>query len=1384
MAAEPEVKVKITADADGVVVATNSAGESVKKFGRSVKATQEQSLRSLSSFASRVAPEFARISTVAALEIRRTGWSQGLTGALRELNVFDGATSKLFEDIRQNVAGKLKGLGDMAKMAFQGLTAGAAVGAGAFAVSSVRAAADAQKLQLRLETLARSAGHVADAADVARAKMAFLEELDKVASSDLPTLTEAGAALEAYRLPMEGFLPLVGDFSAAMGANLEDVARGVGKAMQGQAEGFEVLGNLGVTKQDLYAAGAHRNQDGSMALKGAEDQAAARQALVTILQRYRGGMERESKSIEGAFSMIASSWNLLQRAAAEPFSAAIQSAALAISNFLDRTTAFVKWLEQSGGGIAAWAASAGGMGATFAGLGVVMTSTLVAIGGPLLAFLGTLGKVGLMARTFSLLFGAIAGWAPKLGFLGTVGTWLGGIASKAGLVQAIVIALGTTLTTTLLAAFAVVGTVAAAFAVAWWRDWGGIRDKTAAAVEWIHNATVNGFRMLSTQAVAIWEATKAAVVRVLVRLEAEAKPAVEALVAWWHDNWPTVKSIVLQTMNAVAAIVAATAKGLQVAFAWIGDNVLPVWQSLWHNLKNVVVFAWKIISTAVSSMINAVDTTMRVGMEHIHGNWRGAWEELKQGMERQFDPINVALRRLIVSLLETIQDSLPQFGLAGQAISQAISQGIREQEGAIDRLEARIGALNSRKTTASPNLVPFLSFLDQLGRPPAHTQQPKPHQGPQGKPFDYNGFLQDFQGGAGQDEDPAKGARRKKTTRETLSAAERVVAEVNRRVGGVFQPGDAAQCANFVRDVYRAAGVKLGVTSKPLDNGPTGALLASSFAGTDVGQIITKLSDLRPGDIVTYSNTYSDYPNPNPGDITHAGIYAGGGQVVHRPTRSGGVVKEDVNQAAGRGTFAYGIRPYSVAGKGASEETFQNLQRWREQVWAPTQDRETLAGKLAEVDARYATIAAEGVALGASQADLAKVEAERQADHLAAWTEYADKQKTLLAEMSAERLDLTADETEREREALRQRFEAKVDHWQKVATETPALAAQAEQQVALIQSTYRDQRAEFERKAEEKSIQDAQAAWEQKHQKELESHEFLLKMGQETNEGLLAFLAQQLEAWQGTEEGKRALALRYREAFMEDLRVRREAQDAYDVADLERELAKLQAQTGLKVAEEIRRDALLAEVQEAQLDRLAEMRQRAQDVADSMRNSFQQSFTGILTGQQTVGQGIKGVWDAVKQAFLQAIAEMIIKTQAFQAVLMALKALMNSIGGIFGGLFGFHTGGVVEASGMPYAVAHTGGLLGPGGELQSFHSGGSVGRVRLRPDEVLAKLQTGEIVLSRDNVRSIGSAGSASAGGGASVVINAPGLVVREEADIPRIARALAGEAQWRLGLV
>jgi len=112
-------------------------------------------------------------------------------------------------------------------------------------------------------------------------------------------------------------------------------------------------------------------------------------------------------------------------------------------------------------------------------------------------------------------------------------------------------------------------------------------------------------------------------------------------------------------------------------------------------------------------------------------------------------------------------------------------------------------------------------------------------------------------------------------------------------VGQAFNPGQAEQCAAFVRSVFAQADIPLGVATRPSDwrqtaGLPQGPGLANSFAGDDVGELVPRLEQLAPGDVVMFCNTYGDYLA---GTITHVGIYVGGGEFVHRPTAARPVEK-------------------------------------------------------------------------------------------------------------------------------------------------------------------------------------------------------------------------------------------------------------------------------------------------------------------------------------------------------------------------------------------------------------------------------------------------------------------------------------------------------------
>lgn len=120
-----------------------------------------------------------------------------------------------------------------------------------------------------------------------------------------------------------------------------------------------------------------------------------------------------------------------------------------------------------------------------------------------------------------------------------------------------------------------------------------------------------------------------------------------------------------------------------------------------------------------------------------------------------------------------------------------------------------------------------------------------------------------------------------------------VLEAAQRWIGKYFRKDQSAQCANFVRQVFKDAGVYVGSAAAPDDHElipgyPTGEGYADSFAGPDVGTLVPRCQR-QPGDIIMYADTYGDYPK---GTITHVGIYAGNDLIIHRPTAAG-VVRQD-----------------------------------------------------------------------------------------------------------------------------------------------------------------------------------------------------------------------------------------------------------------------------------------------------------------------------------------------------------------------------------------------------------------------------------------------------------------------------------------------------------
>lgn len=120
-----------------------------------------------------------------------------------------------------------------------------------------------------------------------------------------------------------------------------------------------------------------------------------------------------------------------------------------------------------------------------------------------------------------------------------------------------------------------------------------------------------------------------------------------------------------------------------------------------------------------------------------------------------------------------------------------------------------------------------------------------------------------------------------------------VASAARNRAGKSFRPGVIEQCMAFVRDVLQEVKHPLrdAVTKRAVDGLETSYYLASSLAGRDLGQLVDRVSQLEPGSVVFFANTYGEWPE---GTITHVGIYVGGGKMVHRPTAARPVESVDL----------------------------------------------------------------------------------------------------------------------------------------------------------------------------------------------------------------------------------------------------------------------------------------------------------------------------------------------------------------------------------------------------------------------------------------------------------------------------------------------------------
>jgi len=163
----------------------------------------------------------------------------------------------------------------------------------------IKTADDFQTLERRLETLYHSSAKAAE-------MMQYVKQQAIATPFNVKELTEAAVTIKSFSQDVVTLMPKITNAAAAMGRDINDIARGVARALSGSAEGFEILRNqMGINNQRLKEYGAHLSANGELMRSNVQDMQATRKALIDLLSvEFAGGSEKRMNTLAGAVSNL------------------------------------------------------------------------------------------------------------------------------------------------------------------------------------------------------------------------------------------------------------------------------------------------------------------------------------------------------------------------------------------------------------------------------------------------------------------------------------------------------------------------------------------------------------------------------------------------------------------------------------------------------------------------------------------------------------------------------------------------------------------------------------------------------------------------------------------------------------------------------------------------------------------------------------------------------------------------------------------------------------------------------------------------------------------------------------------------------------------------
>lgn len=924
--------------------------------------------------------------------------------------------------------------------------------------------------------------------------------------------------------------------------------------------------------------------------------------------------------------------------------------------------------------------------------------------------------------------------------------------------------------------FALVVAGIAALATAWAKDWGGIREAASEGVAWIGARFSDLSDWLATN-VGSWQDWKNL-----------AGAAFKAIREFYHSEMVPVFTAWKQDWDAAMPYLKAFAEGIKVTWAVAGTAAR---------------MGLDVILKALELLGRAFYQTIGIWWKLAKGDWQAAWDQFVEAIKAVIPRVVQAAQELATSLVNELASLPGKMAEAGRNAASAFVDAWKGEQPSVaifDTLPGRggpsgggafSGMMAGAKKAALAQVMPFLKQAGAFG---SGGLAKLANRVGQAAPSNYPSYDSDI-----RNEKAASSAARRQARKKPVLSRGQMLDFIGRNadVTGNLSGLDDKTLQSTYRLIDNAVNnkVRLAITSAFRSNSSTfhGAGMAVDLAAPGLARNVAPQAIRSLAQGTGFRSGINEYDpaarawTGGTGDHVHlttgmeklgnTGVFALDGKV-----RKGAqdimldlekYKQKLVEWAGAMKTFADAPESEFDKKRAQVRAELSKLQKEAGELGLPKEAmdkaRSAAASKMAEIQAD------EKRAVGRTIAEITvmRLEAEGKAGEAARAriTANADEEKQKLLELlklyPQLRDQVAAASSAIDQGAARQvnglnlqdassalGDRQAIGDFQRQDAGIAALMAQFPQFQTQVQAAYAAIQAYIQNPAEatrglfEQSkayLEQLGQAADSEQQRKLQNIEYERSLGQITKEEALARQAELLNNWVGGEESKRAIMLQMVDAYRENFEQQLDMQGEFNESSLQEFVDSLTQMQTLTLAQQAQ---LAAANQLIAQQRMADQ-QGWMQVLNQAQSAFSTFLNSVFSGQQSFSEAFKAMWKSIAQSVIAEISRMIAKA-------MALFLLQKAIGFFTGGASEVFAGAASNLLSIPnLPIGHTGGLLGSGG-FQSFHTGGMVGwgaglGMTLRGDEMMAKLQTGEYVMSREQVQNLNRSPLDSGGGGVTI---------------------------------